>query len=88
MEERELPPGDAVLLYSDGVPKALNGERAEFGDKRLLEATRQNCQPSLPELLVAAVDQARRLSPREPADDIRAWARSRTARTVRSGAWG
>ena len=88
MEERELPPGDAVLLYSDGVPKALNGERAECGDKRLLEATRQNCQPSLPELLVAAVDQARRFSPREPADDIRAWARSRTARTVRSGAWG
>ena len=88
MEERELPPGDAVLLYTDGVPEALNGERAEFGHKRLLKATQQNCQLSLPELLVAVVDQARRFSPREPADDIRALARSRTARTVRSGAWG
>ena len=36
IEERELAAGDAVLLYTDSVTEALNGERAEFGDKRLL----------------------------------------------------
>src|SRR5499425_1107719 len=52
MEERELAPGDAVLLYTDGVTEAVSGEGEEFGEGRLLEAARQHCQLSLPELLV------------------------------------
>src|SRR6516162_2990178 len=70
MEERELAPGDAVLLYTDGVTEALNCEGEEFGEKRLLEATRQHRELSLPELLVAVADQARRFSPHEQTDDI------------------
>jgi len=70
MEERELAPGDAVLLYTDGVTEALNGEGEEFGEKRLLEATRQHRELSLPELLVAVADQARRFSLHEQTDDI------------------
>jgi serine phosphatase RsbU (regulator of sigma subunit) len=70
MEERELAPGDAVMLYTDGVTEALNGEGEEFGEERLLEAAQRNCQLSLPELLVAVADQARRFSPHEQADDI------------------
>jgi sigma-B regulation protein RsbU (phosphoserine phosphatase) len=70
MEERELAPGDAILLYTDGVTEALNGEGEEFGEERLLQAARQNSQLSLPELLVAVADQARRFSPIEQADDI------------------
>jgi serine phosphatase RsbU (regulator of sigma subunit) len=70
MEERELAPGDAVLLYTDGVTEALNGEGEEFGEERLLQAARQHCQLSLPELLVAVADQARRFSPHEQSDDI------------------
>jgi len=70
MEERELAPGDALVLYTDGVTEALNGEGEEFGEERLLEAARQNCQLSLRELLVAVADQARRFSPHEQADDI------------------
>jgi sigma-B regulation protein RsbU (phosphoserine phosphatase) len=57
MEERELAAGDAVLLYTDGVTEALNSEGRNFGEERLLEAARQNCQLSLPELLVAVADQ-------------------------------
>jgi serine phosphatase RsbU (regulator of sigma subunit)/catechol 2,3-dioxygenase-like lactoylglutathione lyase family enzyme len=70
MEERELAPGDAVLLYTDGVTEAQNGEGEEFGEERLVEASRQHCQLSLPKLLVAVADQARRFSPHEQADDI------------------
>jgi phosphoserine phosphatase RsbU/P len=70
MEERELAPGDAVLLYTDGVTEALNGEGEEFGEDRLLEAARQHRELSLPELLAAVADQARRFSPHEQADDI------------------
>ena len=62
MEERELAPGDTVLLYTDGVTEALNGEGEEFGEKRLLEAARQHRELPLPELLAAVTDQAQRFS--------------------------
>jgi serine phosphatase RsbU (regulator of sigma subunit) len=70
MEEREMAPGDAILLYTDGVTEAVNGEGEEFGEERLLEATRQHRELPLPELLAAVADQARRFSPHEQADDI------------------
>lgn len=70
LEERQLAPGDAVLLYTDGVTEALNGEGEEFGEERLLEAARQHSELSPPELLSAVADQARRFSPDEQTDDI------------------
>src|SRR5215472_9972940 len=70
MEEREMAPGDGILLYTDGVTEALNGEGEEFGEERLLEATRQHRDLSLPELLAAVADQARRFSSHEQTDDI------------------
>jgi serine phosphatase RsbU (regulator of sigma subunit) len=70
MAERELAPGDAVLLYTDGITEALNGEGEEFGEEGLLEAARKHREQSLPELLAAVADRARRFSPHEQADDI------------------
>ena len=70
MEERELAPGDTVLLYTDGVTEALSAEGEQFGEERLLEATRQHRELSLPELLAAVAGQARRFSPHEQSDDI------------------
>src|SRR5262249_38436830 len=70
VEELELAPGDAVLLYTDGVTEALNGEGEEFGEERLLQAARQHRELCLPELLSAVADQARRFSPHEQSDDI------------------
>src|SRR5215467_11189236 len=70
MEERALAPGDALLLYTDGVTEAPNGEGEEFGEERLLEVTRQHRALSPPELLAAVADQARRFSPHEQTDDI------------------
>ena len=70
MEDRTLAPGDAVLLYTDGVTEALNGEGEEFGEERLLQAARQHRELSPPELLAAVADQTRGFSPHEQADDI------------------
>ena len=70
MEERELTPGDAVLLYTDGVTEALNDEGEEFGEERLLEVAEQHRGLPLPELLAAVADRARRFSPHEQTDDI------------------
>jgi len=70
MEELELAPGDAILLYTDGLTEALNNEGEEFGEERLLEAARQRRGLSPPELLAALADQAREFSPHEQADDI------------------
>jgi serine phosphatase RsbU (regulator of sigma subunit)/catechol 2,3-dioxygenase-like lactoylglutathione lyase family enzyme len=70
MEERELAPGDAIFLYTDGVTEAVNGEGEEFGEERLVKAARQHGQLSLPELLARIADQARGFSPDEQTDDI------------------
>jgi serine phosphatase RsbU (regulator of sigma subunit)/catechol 2,3-dioxygenase-like lactoylglutathione lyase family enzyme len=70
MEEYELAPGDAVLLYTDGVTEARNVDGEEFGEERLLESARKHRERSLPELLAAVADQAQRFSPHEQADDI------------------
>jgi serine phosphatase RsbU (regulator of sigma subunit) len=70
MEERKLAPGDAILLYTDGVTEARNGEGEEFGEQRLVETARKHRELSLPELLAAVTDRARRFSPHEQSDDI------------------
>lgn len=70
MQERELVPGDALLLYTDGVTEALNGEGDEFGEERLLEAARKHRDLSVTQLLPAVADQARRFCPHEQGDDI------------------
>jgi sigma-B regulation protein RsbU (phosphoserine phosphatase) len=70
MEERQLNPGDSLLLYTDGVTEALNGEGEEFGEERLVEVARKHNELSLPELLAAIEDQARKFSAYEQADDV------------------
>lgn len=70
LEERELAPGDTLVLYTDGVTEAMNAEGEEFGEERLLEAAQQYRNLSPPELVAAVVEQCRRFSPYEQADDI------------------
>ena len=70
MEERVLAPGDAVLLYTDGVTEAMNGEGEQFGEARLLEAARRHRELSSEELLAALTEQVRQFSPHEQGDDI------------------
>ena len=70
IEERQLYPGDILVLYTDGATESLNLAGEEFGEERLLEAVRQYRELSSPELLAAVRDQLRQFSPHEQADDI------------------
>ena len=40
-----MAPGDALLLYTDGVTDAQNGQQEFFGDERLLDVLRHNLGP-------------------------------------------
>lgn len=41
-EERQLEPGDTVVLYTDGITEASNPEDDEYGIERLAEVCREN----------------------------------------------
>jgi len=68
--ETRLFAGDTLVLYTDGVTEAFDGDGEEFGEHRLLDCLRRHrCLPS--RLLVGAVlDEVRRYSPHEQQDDI------------------
>ena len=34
----DLQPGDRLVMFTDGITEAINGEEEEFGDRRLVEA--------------------------------------------------
>ena len=68
--ERQLSPGDVLVLYTDGVTEAFNDRGDEFGEQRLIEALRQNVERSSQAITAAIVDEVRRFSPGEQHDDI------------------
>jgi serine phosphatase RsbU (regulator of sigma subunit) len=70
IEERELYPGDTLLLYTDGATECSNHAGEEFGEERLLETLKQHRELSSQELLAAVTGRVRQFSPYEQADDI------------------
>jgi serine phosphatase RsbU (regulator of sigma subunit) len=70
VEERQLSPGDVLVLYTDGITEAFNAEEEEFGEHRLIDALRRNRHRSSQEMLTAIVDDVLRFSPHEQRDDI------------------
>lgn len=70
IEERQLYPGDTLVLYTDGATESSNHAGEEFGEERLLEALKQHRELSSQELLAAIAGQVRQFSPYEQADDI------------------
>ncbi|MBM3748491.1 MAG: FHA domain-containing protein [Acidobacteria bacterium] len=72
-------PGDALLLYSDGVTEAANAEGEEFGEERLAEllaASRESGAERIVDAVHDAVEQW--LAGQPPADDITVVAARRT----------
>jgi len=70
IEERQLYPGDTLVVYTDGASEASNLAGEEFGEERLLEALKQNRGLDSQELLAALMGPLRQFSPYEQADDI------------------
>jgi len=69
-EERELFPGDTLLLYTDGVTESSNALGEEFGEQRLVEALRRYRELSPYRLIDSIVEEVRRFGPGEQQDDV------------------
>lgn len=57
-EEREtvLEPGDALTLYTDGITETRDGERAFYGDDRLLANVGQACGRAAEQIAQSIID--------------------------------
>ncbi len=70
MEERQLFPGDVLVLYTDGVTESFNASEEEFGEERLVDALRRNCELPANALVSSIVSDVRQFSQGEQRDDI------------------
>jgi len=70
IEQRQLYPGDTLLLYTDGATESSNNAGEEFGEERLLEALKQHRDRSSQDLLAAVTGEVRQFTPCEQADDL------------------
>jgi serine phosphatase RsbU (regulator of sigma subunit) len=66
----ELRPGDALVLYTDGVTESFNDTGDEFGEQRLIEVLQRNRELCSQALLTSVIDEIRSFSPREQHDDV------------------
>ena len=69
-DERNLFPGDTLVLYTDGVTEAFNEEGEEFGRGRLIEILDANRELPSHALLGSVVQEIRRFGVPEQQDDI------------------
>jgi serine phosphatase RsbU (regulator of sigma subunit)/catechol 2,3-dioxygenase-like lactoylglutathione lyase family enzyme len=70
LEERQLCPGDTVVLYTDGATESFNDSGEEFGERRLIESLHSHRALSPPALIDSIVADVRKFNPREQQDDI------------------
>ncbi|HWZ99153.1 MAG TPA: SpoIIE family protein phosphatase [Candidatus Dormibacteraeota bacterium] len=70
IEERQLIPGDTLLLYTDGVTESFNEAREEFGEQRLREILQRNARLTPNGFIDSLFEEVRRHNPHEQQDDI------------------
>ena len=70
IEERQLVPGDALALYSDGITESANDKGEEFGEPRLIEGLERHRELPAEALLASVVDEVRQFSSGDQQDDI------------------
>jgi serine phosphatase RsbU (regulator of sigma subunit) len=69
IEERQLVPGDALALYSDGIIESANDKGEEFGEPRIEGLERHRELPA-EAMLASVVDEVRQFSSGDQQDDI------------------
>jgi sigma-B regulation protein RsbU (phosphoserine phosphatase) len=67
--ERQLQPGDSVMLYTDGLYEVERADGEEFGEERVLAAARNYAGMSLGTLFSALTDEARQFAEDGELDD-------------------
>ncbi len=65
----QLQPGDTVVVYSDGIPEAMNQEKALFGEERLTELLLKSQHLSAVELIDTIISTAKAFAGRMPQSD-------------------
>jgi serine phosphatase RsbU (regulator of sigma subunit) len=70
VEERELQPGDTLVLFTDGVTESCDMHGEEFGEGRLLETLGRSLSEPTDRLLRSVVNEIQTFSPFEQHDDI------------------
>ena len=67
----DLAPGDALVLYTDGVTDALDADGEEFGEQRLFDVIAAHAEGSAQEIMWAITGAlAGFIDGTEPADDV------------------
>ena len=70
MEERQLFPGDLIVIYTDGVTESFSDSGEEFGERRLVEALKRHSDESPQGLVNSLLEEIRKFNPQEQQDDI------------------
>lgn len=70
VEERQLSPGDMLVLYTDGVTESFHEDYEQFGEERLLETILRHREMAPHELISRVVEEVQRFNPHEQQDDI------------------
>lgn len=68
--ERSFCAGDTLLLYTDGITESFNDAGEEFGEQRLVESLRRNCEQPPQALISSIVADAKKFSSGRQFDDI------------------
>jgi sigma-B regulation protein RsbU (phosphoserine phosphatase) len=69
--ERQLNPGDILLIYTDGISEAAPAEDAEeFGEERLIQGMKVNRHESASQMLNKIIAEVQQFSQGEQADDM------------------
>jgi len=70
VEERQLNPGDTLVMYTDGVTESFHEDDEQFGEERLLETLMKHRDAAPRELIARVVEEVQKFNPHEQQDDI------------------
>ena len=68
--ERNIHPGDTLVLYTDGITESFSPAYEEFGEQRLVEALQRHRDMAAQVAVEAIVDEVGRFSSHEQHDDV------------------